>query len=102
MRIPYRTDHCAIRLAAFMTQVPIVALRAQDAVAPAATNVASVCTANGVLDLPHARELRDLIRYSDVSADRLVELRKNLDVSILHCEPGLNTAAAAFLDAMRS
>jgi hypothetical protein len=50
-----------------------------------------------MLDLQHARELRDLIRYSDVSADRLIELRQTLDVSISHCEPGLNTATATFL-----
>jgi hypothetical protein len=95
MPIPFRTDHRVICLALFLTVAPNVALRAQDAVARSAQP--AVCTANGVLDLNKARELRDIITGPGISADRLVELRENLDASISLCESVLNAATATFL-----
>jgi hypothetical protein len=97
MPIPFRTNYCAICLALFLTMAPRVAPRAQVADASATPPVPAVCTANGMLDLDRARELRDMIRKSGISADRLVEIRKNLDVSISLCESGLNAATATFL-----
>lgn len=98
LRLPaFRADHRFICLALFLTVAPNVALRAQDAVAPPTPTIPNVCKANGVLDLQQSRELRDMIRKFDMSADRLIELRENLDVSISHCEPGLNAATAKFV-----
>jgi hypothetical protein len=97
MPIPFRTNYSAICLALFLTMAPQVAPRAQVADASTTPPVAAVCTAKGMLDLDRARELRDMIRKSGISADRLVEIREKLDVSIALCESGLNAATATFL-----
>jgi hypothetical protein len=97
MPIPFRTDHRSMCFALFLAMAPQVAPSAQDAVAPATPPVSAVCTANGTLDLNRARELRDMIRKSGISADRLVKIRENLDVAISLCESGLNAATATFL-----
>jgi hypothetical protein len=97
LRLPaFPSNHRVICLALFLTVAPNVALRAQDAVAPP-TTIPNICKPNGVLDLQQARELRDMIRKFDMSADRLIELRENLDVSISQCEAGLNAATAKFV-----
>lgn len=97
MPIPFRTNYSAICLALFLTMAPQVAPRAQVADAWTTPPVPAVCTAKGMLDLDRARELRDMIRKSGISADRLVEIREKLDVSIASCESGLNAATATFL-----
>jgi hypothetical protein len=98
LRLPaFRTNHRVIWLALLLTVAPNVALRAQDAIAPPTPTVPSVCKANGAIDLQQARELRDMIRKFDMSADRLIEVRENLDVAVSQCEPGLNAAIATFL-----
>ncbi len=96
MPIPFRTDHRSMCFALFLTMAPEVAPRAQVADASATPPVPAVCTANGTLDLNRARELRDMIRKSGISADRLVKIRENLDVAISLCESGLNAATATF------
>jgi hypothetical protein len=97
MPIPFRTNYSAICLALFLTMAPQVAPRAQVADASTTPPVPAVCTAKGMLDLDRARELRDMIRRSGISADRLDEIREKLDVSIALCESGLNAATATFL-----